>query len=232
MTNLQVEATAIVVDQPATKNKPVKSSAGDAKPKKATAKKPSTHPPFYEMVSDAIVTLKEKSGSSQYAIQKFVEEKHKQLPLNFRKLLLTQLKKFAASGKLVKVKNSYKLPSTIKATAVPKPATKKSSVATKPKPKTVSKVVTKAKTADKPKSVVLKPKAVAAKRKDVKPKAKPAKVAKKSAASSPSSKKVPAKATKKVAVSVKKAAAKPKKVKRLSSVKSPAKRMSARKAAK
>jgi len=61
------------------------------------------------MIKDAITALKEKTGSSQYAIAKFIEEKHKQLPSNFRKLLLYHLKKLVAAGKLVKVKGSFKL---------------------------------------------------------------------------------------------------------------------------
>jgi histone H1/5 len=63
-----------------------------------------------QMIKDAIVCLKEKTGSSQYAIAKFIEEKQKQLPPNFRKLLLFHLKKLVAGGKLVKVKGSFKLP--------------------------------------------------------------------------------------------------------------------------
>ncbi|MQK22446.1 hypothetical protein EI013_29185, partial [Escherichia coli] len=61
----------------------------DPKPKKVSKpRNPPTHPPYEEMIKEAIVTLKEKSGSSQYAIAKCVEEKQKQLPPNFRKLLL------------------------------------------------------------------------------------------------------------------------------------------------
>ncbi|MBO8631104.1 histone H1/H5 family protein, partial [Staphylococcus aureus] len=74
------------------------------KPKSAPA-----HPPYLEMISDAIVTLKDRTGSSQYAITKFAEDKHKgKLPSNFKKVLLLQLKKFVAGGKLTKIKNSYK----------------------------------------------------------------------------------------------------------------------------
>ncbi|XP_021283007.1 histone H1-like [Herrania umbratica] len=156
-----------------------KKSAGAKKPKSACS-----HPPFLEMISDAIVTLKEKTGSSQYAITKFIEEKHKQLPSNFRKLLLVQMKKFVASGKLVKVKASYKLPPAYAAAKKPAAAKPKaaSSTAAKPKPRTAkaatkpktrTKVATpvkpKAKTAVKPKAT---PKAKA------KPAAKPAKAAK------------------------------------------------------
>ena len=65
------------------------------------------------MIADAISTMKERTGSSQQAIAKFIEEKHKKvLPPNFRKTLSLQLKNFVKSGKLYKVKNSYKLSST------------------------------------------------------------------------------------------------------------------------
>ncbi|GKD63669.1 PB1 domain, RWP-RK domain, lambda repressor-like, DNA-binding domain protein, partial [Tanacetum coccineum] len=65
------------------------------------------HPPYLEMVSDALVTLKERNGSSH-------------------------LKKLVASDKLVKVKASYKLPSTAKTVAAAKP--KKGAAPAKKKP--------------------------------------------------------------------------------------------------
>ncbi|RLN39132.1 histone H1 [Panicum miliaceum] len=84
-------------------------AAVDAKPakaKKAAASRKRanpTHPPYAEMISDAVTSLKERTGSSQYAIAKFLEDKHKdKLPPNFRKLLLVQLKKLVAAGKLTK----------------------------------------------------------------------------------------------------------------------------------
>ncbi|KAG6489649.1 hypothetical protein ZIOFF_050925 [Zingiber officinale] len=53
------------------------------------AKKPSAHPPYAKMIKEAISTLKERTGSSPYAIAKFMEDKHKaHLPFNFRKNLL------------------------------------------------------------------------------------------------------------------------------------------------
>ncbi|KAF5739546.1 hypothetical protein HS088_TW12G00752 [Tripterygium wilfordii] len=133
-------------------NEPMaKQSTGPKKPKAARS-----YPSFLEMITDAIVTLKERTGSSQYAITKFVEEKHKQLPANFRKLLLVHLKKLVASGKLVKVKNSFKLPSAhlvALAKPVKKPAAtaKVKAVAAKPKVKVSTKPESKA--AAKPKAV-------------------------------------------------------------------------------
>ncbi|KAJ6405716.1 hypothetical protein OIU84_013641 [Salix udensis] len=113
-------------DKPATKpSKTKKTKESKAKkgpaPKKPRHRAPSSHPPYEEMIKDAIVTLKEKTGSSQYAITKFLEEKHKQLPSNFKKLLLFHLKKLVISDKIVKVKGSFKLPSA-KSSAPAKPA--------------------------------------------------------------------------------------------------------------
>ncbi|XP_047326539.1 histone H1-like [Impatiens glandulifera] len=156
-------------------------------------KNPPTHPRYIEMVTEAIVTLKERNGSSQYAIAKHIEDKQKQLPSNFKKLLLVQLKKLVASGKLVKVKSSFKIPaaaarSKVSKTVIPpssvKPVEKKNKLpvktkaattkpAAKPTPKskvTVAKseakpkAASKAKPAAKPKAAAAaKPKAAAAK---------------------------------------------------------------------
>lgn len=62
------------------------------------------------MIKEALLALKEKGGSSPYAIGKYMEEKHSAvLPENFRKMLGLQLKNCVAKGKLIKVKASYKL---------------------------------------------------------------------------------------------------------------------------
>ncbi|KAK8487847.1 hypothetical protein V6N11_047404 [Hibiscus sabdariffa] len=225
----------------------------ETKPKKAAAPKkprgPSTHPPWEEMIRDAISSLKERMGSSQYAIAKFIEEKHKQLPGNFKKFLLFHLKRFVAAGKLIKVKNSYKLPpvsSSKPAGTSSAPAQKKPAVTkTKSKPaskakegksaKPDSKAPAKTKTASKPKirsaakpkaapkakSAPTKTKAVAS----VKPNttaAKPTKAARTSTRTSPGKKAAAApKPSAKKAPAAKKATAKSVKPK---TVKSPAKR--------
>ncbi|KAM1406107.1 hypothetical protein ACFXTH_000808 [Malus domestica] len=89
------------------------SKAKEPKAKKAPAsRKPRSapiHPPYEETVKEAIVMLKEMTGSSQYTITKYIEEKHNQLPPNFKNLLLFHLKKLVSSNKIVKVKNSFKL---------------------------------------------------------------------------------------------------------------------------
>ncbi|KAL5068287.1 hypothetical protein RYX36_019174 [Vicia faba] len=48
-----------------------------------TSKPLASHPTYEEMIKEAIVLLKEKTGSSQSAIAKFIEEKHKQLPPSY-----------------------------------------------------------------------------------------------------------------------------------------------------
>ncbi|XP_021894262.1 histone H1-like, partial [Carica papaya] len=130
--NSQLPAAGVTaVEQKKTK------AAREAKVAKAAAQKKArsspSHPPFLQMITDAIVALKERTGSSQYAITKFNEEKHKQLPSNFRKLLLFHLKKSVASGKLVKVKNSFKLAPTRSAPVKPASAPAKKPAAVKPK---------------------------------------------------------------------------------------------------
>ncbi|KAK2401628.1 histone H1 [Trifolium repens] len=207
-----------------------------------------SHPTYEEMIKEAIVTLKEKTGSSQIAIAKFIEEKHKNLSPNFKKLLLQALKKNVASGKLVKVKSSFKLSPATKASepktkpAVAKPKTKpaakvtavKAKAAAKPKTKAVTKVVSKPKPAAakpkaavaKPKAAVAKPKAAASKPKAVaakpKPKAgaKPAKASRTSTRTTPGKKVAASKAVVKKAVAAKKSPVKSK------TVKSPAKKVS------
>ncbi|KAL2325376.1 hypothetical protein Fmac_024434 [Flemingia macrophylla] len=188
-------------------------SAAQPKAKKtAASKKPLSHPPFAAMIAEAISSLKERTGSSQYAITKFIEGKHKELPPTFKKLVLVHLKKSVAAGKLVKVKNSFKLAPTKSAPVAAKPAAapkKPKAAAAKPKPK------------PKPKPAAAKPKAAAPKKKAVaKPKEKTATAAAKPKAKPAAAKKVVA--SKKTPV---KAIKKPKSVvKKPKSVKSPAKK--------
>ncbi|KAI5398313.1 hypothetical protein KIW84_063916 [Lathyrus oleraceus] len=89
----------------------------DSKPRNLVS-----HPTYKETIKDAIVSLKEKNGSSQYAIVKFIKEKQKQLPGNFKKLLLQNLKKNVAFGKPAEVKGSFKLSAAAKKPAVAKPS--------------------------------------------------------------------------------------------------------------
>jgi histone H1/5 len=149
---------------------------------------------FLKMITEAIVSLKERTGSSQYAITKFIEEKHKELSPTYRKLVLLHLKKLVASEKLVKVKNSFKLaPATKTSTAPAKPkAAPVKAKSAAAKPKAVAKPA--AKTASKPKAkTAVKPKAAAKPKAVAKPKAKTVKATPVKKAV----KKVPAKGVKK-----------------------------------
>lgn len=119
------------------------------------------------MISDAVVTLKERNGSSHYVIRKFIQDKHKDhLPANFKKMLLMQLKKLVSSDKLFKVKASYKLPSAAKTIAAAKP--KKGAAPAKKKP------TAPAKTKAAPAKAKATPKAKPAAKAKPFPKAKPA----------------------------------------------------------
>ncbi|KAF7135631.1 hypothetical protein RHSIM_Rhsim08G0034600 [Rhododendron simsii] len=127
--NLAVEqpaADATVTEQPQVAEKAVKEKKPKAprerkpkvpKEKKARAPKTASHPPYFQalfmhilMIKDALLSLNEKTGSSTYAIAKYMEEKLKAvLPANFRKTLGLQLKNSVAKGKLIKIRASYKL---------------------------------------------------------------------------------------------------------------------------
>ncbi|KAK4351719.1 hypothetical protein RND71_031032 [Anisodus tanguticus] len=77
---------------------------------KASNSSPIVHPPYFQMIKEAITSLKNLSGSSQPAISKFIEAKYKQfLPPNFKEILSAQLKKLVKSEKLFKINNSYKI---------------------------------------------------------------------------------------------------------------------------
>ncbi|KAK6125622.1 hypothetical protein DH2020_040635 [Rehmannia glutinosa] len=117
-------------EQPSAVEKPVKVKKPKAAPKEKKPKttKTASHPPYFEMIKEALLALNEKGGSSPYAIAKYMEEKHKAvLPSNFRKILGLQLKNSATKGKLLKIKASYKLSESGKKdkAVVAKPAAKK-----------------------------------------------------------------------------------------------------------
>ena len=106
-----------------------------------------------QMIKEAILAQDGKAGASPYAIAKHMGEKHRDvLPANYRKVLAVQLRNFAAKGRLVKVKASFKLAAaeekkakakTAAAAAArakrkrpaPTPAAKKKPVAPAPAPK-------------------------------------------------------------------------------------------------
>ncbi|RLM74347.1 hypothetical protein C2845_PM15G19240 [Panicum miliaceum] len=126
-------------------SRPAKTAAAP-KPKPAAAKPKAaaagaSHPPYFEMIKEAITALKERTGSSSHAIAKYMEDKHgPSLPANYKKMLSIQLRGFAAKGKLVKVKASYKLSDAAK-----KEAPKAKPAAAKPAPAKPAKAAAKPK---------------------------------------------------------------------------------------
>lgn len=129
-----VTEQAVAPEMPAPEKKP--KARKEKKPKQARA---SSHPPYFQMIKEALLALDEKSGSSPYAIAKHMEEKHKAvLPANFRKILSLQLKNSVAKGNLIKIKASYKLSGVRKGTAKSDGA-KRAKATSDPKKKSVKK---------------------------------------------------------------------------------------------
>ncbi|KAK1433604.1 hypothetical protein QVD17_10516 [Tagetes erecta] len=172
---IEAAATVVIEKEPAVEGKSTKLG----KQLSTKRKTKMLHPPYFDMIKDAILSLKERTGSSQYAIAKFIKEKQENLPVKFKTVLLIQLRRLVAIGKLVKVKASYKLPA-----AKPKPAAKSKptpKAATKPKQGCERKPVLKTKAGEN----------LADKTKGKTP-TKPAKVARTSTRSTPGKKPAPA----------------------------------------
>ncbi|OVA12960.1 Linker histone H1/H5 [Macleaya cordata] len=47
----------------------------EKKPMQANASQKPSHPPYFQMIKEAVLALDEESGSSPYAIAKFMEQK-------------------------------------------------------------------------------------------------------------------------------------------------------------
>ncbi|GFH21475.1 histone H1/5 [Haematococcus lacustris] len=66
------------------------------KPKASKPKAAPTHPGFTAMIVESITALKERTGSSQPAIKKWIDAKYaKDLPSTWEKILSVQLKRMA-----------------------------------------------------------------------------------------------------------------------------------------
>ena len=94
-----------------------------AKKKPAAPKKPADHPPYLDMIKAVILALKERSGSSRQAIEKYIKANYKVGEVGSH--LKMALKTGAASGKLVHTKGvgasgSFKLPKEEKKEKKPK----------------------------------------------------------------------------------------------------------------
>ncbi|CAI8607980.1 unnamed protein product [Vicia faba] len=80
--------------------------ASDPSPNEQEVKNP---PRYNAMVFDALSTLKDTNGSDLNAIASFIEQKHQQVPQNFRRALSSRLRTLVNQGKLEKVLNCYKI---------------------------------------------------------------------------------------------------------------------------
>uniref|UniRef100_A0A0C9S1E2 TSA: Wollemia nobilis Ref_Wollemi_Transcript_25596_1015 transcribed RNA sequence n=1 Tax=Wollemia nobilis TaxID=56998 RepID=A0A0C9S1E2_9CONI len=110
----RVQKTIAISELPGN-NRPEKKGRAKA-PRKPRAE--ARHPSYYEMVVEAVATLKERRGSSRQAIAKYIAQKYaKELPENFKKLLNNQLRKLIEKEKLIQVKGCYKLAGDVKKTA-------------------------------------------------------------------------------------------------------------------
>lgn len=166
----------------------------EAPKKKAAPKKPADHPKYIDMITAAIVALKERGGSSRQAITKYINANYK-VGDNAGTHIKMALKRGVASGALSQPKGTgasgsfkvVKKEAPKKKPAAKKPAAKKPA-AKKPAAKKAKKSTPKKKTAAK--------KSTPAKKKPAK-KASSAKKAKKPAAKKPAAKKATKKTPKK-----------------------------------
>ncbi|XP_043694748.1 HMG-Y-related protein A-like [Telopea speciosissima] len=71
--------------------------------------KPSSLPPYSEMIFAAIAALNDKNGSNKSAISKYIESQYGDLPAH-SDLLSLHLNKMKESGELILVKNNYMRP--------------------------------------------------------------------------------------------------------------------------
>lgn len=159
-------------------------------PKKTVAKKPAAkpkapadHPKYNEMISAAIVALKERNGSSRQAIAKYIKA-HYKVGENFDVHVKMALKRGVTSGALIQTKGSGASGSFKLAKKEPKPAAPKRKPAAPKKPAAkpaAKKAPAKPKAAAAAKKSPAKKAAGATKKTAVKPK-KPATAAKKAAA--------------------------------------------------
>ncbi|KAK1371904.1 hypothetical protein POM88_037996 [Heracleum sosnowskyi] len=75
-----------------------------------TAAQFNNNPTYEEMITAAILALKEKDGSSRQAIDKFIGNEYQNLSPSHGTLLTYQLKRMKNEGKLVMNKHSYMIP--------------------------------------------------------------------------------------------------------------------------
>lgn len=149
-------------------------AAAPAVKPKTVAKKPAAkkaeHPPTLDMVTAAITSLKERSGSSLVAIKKYITATYKIDAEKSNTRINKAVRKAVADKKLVQVKGSFKLAKIEKAEKPKKVVAKKSPAKPKKAAAAKPKTATKKSPAKPKKAAVAKPKAAAAKKSPAKPK--------------------------------------------------------------
>lgn len=92
-------------------------------PSAPSSKKANVGPGYYDLIKEAVITLKERTGSSRHAIDKYVAAKKGDSYSKSR--LNIALKRGVESGKLVPVKGSFKLAADEKKVSAKKPVMEK-----------------------------------------------------------------------------------------------------------
>ncbi|CAN6644471.1 hypothetical protein TRVA0_020S01860 [Trichomonascus vanleenenianus] len=113
-----------------------KKAKTEAAPKRAAP----SHPTYKDMITDAILQLKERKGSSRQALKKYIQQNYKITAPNFESLFNTALRRGVTNGDFVQpkgpsgtvklMKKEDKKPAVPKATAT-KVAEKKAATAKK-----------------------------------------------------------------------------------------------------
>ncbi|KAM2993731.1 hypothetical protein FF2_045794 [Malus domestica] len=76
----------------------------------STASDGKNAPRYDAMIFEALLTMKDKDGSTIGAILNYIEQRHEvPVPANFRRVLGTRLRQLAMQGKLDKAQNGYKI---------------------------------------------------------------------------------------------------------------------------
>ncbi|KAG7367132.1 linker histone H1 and H5 family protein [Nitzschia inconspicua] len=125
----------------AQKKAPSKNPSSAASTKSSSKSPSSSSIPFTQLVQDAIINMKDRTGSSQIAIQKWILGNHPEIdPQKLKQRLLVTLKNGLKTKRLIKVKASYKINPGFQKKKTEKTKKKKAAKVAAEKKKIVSKV--------------------------------------------------------------------------------------------
>jgi linker histone H1 and H5 family/Williams-Beuren syndrome DDT (WSD), D-TOX E motif len=130
-----------VKSPPPDKKKAAPKTPSSSVSKKSSSKSPSSAAiPFTQLVQDAILAMKDRTGSSQIAIQKWILGNHPDIdPQKLKQRLLVTLKNGLKTKRLIKFKASYKMNPAFMRKKTDKTKKKKAAKAAAEKKKTLSK---------------------------------------------------------------------------------------------